>query len=111
LLNRVAGSRNVIIVSDLRSVSFGLRFVYSFLRSGWFPFLPAALPRRLVPAIELSDHRSYWDEGYPALMVTNTAFLRNPNYHQPTDRLDTLDFERMTSLCQTITGCVARLAG
>ncbi len=110
-LNRIAGSRNIIIVSDLRSVLFGLRVVWCFLRSGLFPFVPAALPRRLVPVIELSDHRSYWDEGYSALMMTDTAFLRNPNYHQPTDRLNTLDLERMTKLCQVLTGCVARLAG
>ncbi len=110
-LNRVAGSRNIVIVSDLRSIVFGLRVIWSFLRSGRFLFLPAALPRRLVPAIELSDHRSYWDEGYPALMMTDTAFMRNPNYHQPTDRLDTLDLERMTKLCQMISRSVARLAG
>jgi len=111
LFNRVFGSRNVVIVSNVRSVPFGLRFVWSFVRSGWFPFIPAALPRRLVPVIELSDHRGYWDEGYPALMVTNTAFLRNPNYHQPTDRLETLDFERMTALCRTLTRCLVRMTG
>lgn len=110
-LGRVAGSRSIVIVSDLLSIRFGLRVVWCFLRSGLFPFVPAALPRRLLPAIELSDHRSYWDEGYPALMMTDTAFLRNPNYHQPTDRLATLDLARMTSLCGAITRCVARLAG
>jgi hypothetical protein len=110
LLNRLVGSRNVVIVSDLGSVAFGLRFVWAFLRSGHFPFVPAAAPRRFLPVIELSDHRSYWDQAYPALMVTNTAFLRNPNYHQPTDRLATLDLVRMTALCHTLTRCVARLA-
>jgi len=111
LINRLFGSRNVIIVSDLGSIPFGLRFVWSFLRSGRFPFVPAAAPRRLLPVIERSDHRSYWDEGYRALMVTDTAFLRNPNYHQPTDRLHTLDLEQMAALCHTLTACVTRLAG
>jgi hypothetical protein len=111
LINRVIGGRNVIIVSNVVSLPFGLRFVWSFLRSGWFPCLPAAAPRRLLPVIELSDHRSYWDEGYPALMVTNTALLRNPNYHEPTDRLCTLDVERMAALCGTLSRCVSRLAG
>lgn len=109
-IHRIAGGRNVVIVSDLRSIPFGLRFVWSFLRSGLFPFIPAALPPRIMPAIQLSDHRSYWSEGYRALMVTNTAMLRNPNYHQPTDRLDTLDLERMAALCRVLTRCVARLA-
>jgi aminopeptidase YwaD len=48
-----------------------------------------------LEAVRLSDHSSFWDENYPALMVTDTAFLRNPNYHLPTDTLETLDFEFM----------------
>lgn len=109
-ITRIIGGRSVVVVSDVASVGFGLRFVWSFLGSGWFPFLPAALPPRLVPIIELSDHRSYWDEGFPALMVTDTAFLRNPHYHQRSDRLATLDLERMSALCRVLTRCVARLA-
>lgn len=49
----------------------------------------------LVPGIDLSDHWSYWQHGLPALMVTDTAFLRNPNYHLPGDTADTLDYRRM----------------
>ncbi len=43
----------------------------------------------------LSDHSPFWDQGFPALMVTDTAFLRNPNYHLPSDTIETLDFEFM----------------
>jgi len=43
----------------------------------------------------LSDHSSFWEQGFPALMVTDTAFLRNPNYHLPSDTVETLDFEFM----------------
>ena len=50
---------------------------------------------KFIPAIELSDHKNFWAVGYPAVMVTDTAFLRNPNYHRPTDAADTLDYERM----------------
>jgi len=46
----------------------------------------------------LSDHRNYWTFGYPAAMINNTAFLRNPNYHEPTDTPDTLDFDRMAAV-------------
>jgi aminopeptidase YwaD len=45
--------------------------------------------------VRLSDHSTFWDEGFPALMVTDTSFLRNPNYHLPSDRIETLDFEFM----------------
>lgn len=108
--NRVFGGRHVVIVSDLRSIAFGLRFVWTFATSGWFYFVPAALPVFLAPVISLSDHRSYWQAGYRALMITDTAILRNPNYHMPTDRLETLDLNRMTKLCAQLIRCVARMA-
>lgn len=44
-----------------------------------------------LPPTRLSDHSPFWDAGYPALMMTDTSFLRNPHYHQPTDTPDTLD--------------------
>ncbi|MBE9547735.1 MAG: M20/M25/M40 family metallo-hydrolase [Proteobacteria bacterium] len=57
----------------------------------------------LVPGIDFSDHRSFWKMGYPAVMVTDTAFYRNPNYHSPADTIDTLNFDKMSSL---LTGLV-----
>jgi Zn-dependent M28 family amino/carboxypeptidase len=48
-----------------------------------------------IPGINLSDHHSYWKYKYKALMITDTAFYRNPNYHQITDTLETLDFDKM----------------
>ncbi|MEW6220247.1 MAG: M28 family peptidase [Thermodesulfobacteriota bacterium] len=45
--------------------------------------------------IGLSDHRSYWQEGYQAVMLTDTAFFRNPHYHQPSDTPGTLDLRRL----------------
>lgn len=52
-------------------------------------------PRELVPDVERSDHSSFWDYNYPAIMITDTSYLRNPNYHKTTDTIDTLDFEKM----------------
>jgi hypothetical protein len=51
-------------------------------------------PARLR-GIDLSDHLNYWDAGYRALMITDTADYRNPNYHKETDTLETLDLKRM----------------
>lgn len=48
-----------------------------------------------VPGIDFSDHLNYWKHGYPAVMITDTAFCRNPRYHGPDDTADTLDYERM----------------
>lgn len=46
-----------------------------------------------LPPLFLSDHSSFWKFGYPAAMVTDTAFLRNPHYHMPTDTVETLNFD------------------
>lgn len=52
----------------------------------------------LVPGIDLSDHWGFWQHELPAVMVTDTAFLRNPNYHLPTDTPETLDYARMAKV-------------
>ncbi len=55
-----------------------------------------------LQGIDFSDHRSYWAEGYPALMVTDTAFFRNAHYHQAGDRHETLDYRRMALVVQSV---------
>ncbi|MDP2168359.1 MAG: M28 family peptidase [Thermodesulfovibrionales bacterium] len=49
----------------------------------------------LVPGVDFSDHSSFWKFGFPAFMITDTAFYRNPNYHGPGDTAPTLDYDRM----------------
>ncbi|HXX57591.1 MAG TPA: M28 family peptidase [Thermodesulfovibrionales bacterium] len=51
-----------------------------------------------VPGVDFSDHRSFWKFGYPAFMITDTAFYRNPNYHGPADMPETLDYKKMADL-------------
>ena len=63
------------------------------------------------PGIKLSDHSSFWRRGYRAIMITDTAFYRNPNYHTPMDTIDTLDFKAMTALCETLIKMVHELDG
>jgi aminopeptidase YwaD len=60
--------------------------------------------------VRLSDHSPFWDQGYPALMVTDTAFLRNPNYHLPGDTIETLDFEFMRKVAVGVYYSVVNLA-
>ena len=110
-INRIVGQRYVVIVSDIPSAGFGWRFLWRFLTSGMFPFVAAALPVKWVPDISLSDHRGYWEQGFKALMVTDTAHLRNPNYHRATDRLATLDVQRMAKLCVQLRRALLRLSG
>lgn len=56
----------------------------------------------IVQGVDFSDHRSYWAQGYPALMVTDTAFMRNPNYHGAEDTFDKLDYKRMAMVVQAV---------
>lgn len=53
---------------------------------------------KFVPGVDLSDHGSFWKMGYPAVMITDTAFYRNPNYHSMSDTIETLDFNKMAEL-------------
>ncbi|MBB4861941.1 Zn-dependent M28 family amino/carboxypeptidase [Pseudomonas nitritireducens] len=58
-------------------------------------------PRQLE-GVDFSDHRSYWDEGFAALMVTDTAFFRNEQYHLAGDTADRLDYGRMAKVVQGV---------
>ncbi len=52
-------------------------------------------PPRFIPGIDWSDHLNYWNNEYPAIMITNTAYLRNRSYHTINDTADRLDYNRM----------------
>lgn len=71
-----------------------------------------SLPFRgwIVPQSRLSDNASFWDAGIPALMLTDTAFLRNPYYHGPGDRADTLDYGFMARTAVAVAAAVEGLA-
>jgi Zn-dependent M28 family amino/carboxypeptidase len=53
---------------------------------------------QVATLMRLSDHSSFWDARIPAVMVTDTAFLRNPNYHRRTDRMSTLSIPAMENV-------------
>lgn len=52
----------------------------------------------VLPGVDFSDHRNYWPYDIPALMITDTAFYRNQNYHTLRDTADTLDYNRMSQV-------------
>ena len=61
------------------------------------------------PGVGLSDNASFWKMGFKAILITDTAFYRNPNYHTLQDTIDTLDFDKMTSLCEGLAETVKEL--
>ena len=63
----------------------------------------------VLPATRLSDHASFWDHGFPAVMITDTAFFRNPYYHTPGDTMETLDFGFMAALVRSLELALGRL--
>ena len=97
-------------IGNLRSLKLVMQFRRGFKRTSRLPLYSIALPER-INAIRLSDNSSFWDQGYPALMITDTSFCRNPHYHQSTDTPDTLDHARLTQATLGVAGAVARLSG
>jgi Zn-dependent M28 family amino/carboxypeptidase len=69
----------------------------------------AALPADL-PGVGWSDHWAFWQEGYPAFMVTGTAPYRNPHYHRASDTPTTLDFSRLAQAATGLAGVTRSLA-
>ncbi|MEZ4885429.1 MAG: M28 family peptidase [Chitinophagales bacterium] len=57
----------------------------------------------------MSDHRNYWKHGYDAVMITDTAFFRNPHYHKVTDTMNTLNFGKMAEVLKGILGYLLSL--
>jgi len=57
---------------------------------------------------DASDHRNYWSHGWKAVVITDTAFLRNPNYHTRRDTADTLDYERMARVVDGVLNAALR---
>ncbi len=94
---------------NLRSWRLAWAFRRGFKRAVRFPLLSMVFPES-VNEIRLSDNSSFWDQGYPALMLTDTSFLRNPHYHQPTDTPETLDYDRMAQVTLGVAGALRRLA-
>src|SRR2546427_3003723 len=97
-------------VSNLRSRSLLHRAIGAFRAHATLPTQGAAAPA-WVPGVWWSDHWSFWREGYPAIMITDTAPYRNPFYHTPQDTPDKLDYARMARVVHGLTHVVRELAG
>jgi hypothetical protein len=63
-----------------------------------------------VPGVSWSDHLNFWRQGYPALMITDTAFFRYPHYHSPQDTPEKLDYDRMAAVVEGLAEMLIRLA-
>lgn len=98
----------IALVSNFRSRRELRSLAASFRAADRFP-LEQAVTFAWVPGVAWSDHLSFWREGYRAMMLTDTAFFRNPHYHQPTDTPDTLDYPRMAAVAEGLADALTAL--
>ena len=85
------------VVGNFPSGHLVKKLVTGFKRTTNFSLESAVLPG-FVSGVDFSDHWSFWKEGYPAIMVTDTAFYRNPHYHQATDTYEKLNYPYMAEV-------------
>nr|BAL57245.1 aminopeptidase [uncultured Gammaproteobacteria bacterium] len=99
----------IALVSNLKYRRQLRRLAEAFRAACDFPAEQAAV-FSWIPGVAWSDHLSFWRQGYPAVMMTDTAFYRYPWYHLPGDTPDKLDYPRLAKVAQGLAGAVCRLA-
>lgn len=98
------------VVADTDRAAFGARVAEAMRASGAIPVESAALPAT-VPGVGWSDHWSFWQHGFDAVMVTDTAPFRYAHYHRATDTPDKLDYARMAKVVDAAEAAIAAIAG
>ena len=96
-------------VSNLRSRRALGRVYRAFCNQCDFPSERATVPS-WIPGVGWSDHLSFWRQGYPALMVTDTAFYRYPYYHTAEDTPEKIDYARLNQVTNGLARALSELA-
>ena len=99
----------IAVIGDLSSCGAVRSVKIPMAQATELPVYSFNAPPNLVPGIDFSDHLNYWNNDYPAVMVTNTAFNRNQNYHTLHDTADRLDYERMALVVEGVYEAVLAL--
>jgi hypothetical protein len=92
------------VVGNLSSRGLTNSLYRAFQKNRELPVVKLTVPLGgwLMPSVRLSDHSSFWDQGYRAVMITDSAFYRNPHYHRSSDTMDKLDFSFMAELVDSL---------
>jgi Peptidase family M28 len=99
----------IAFVGDLGARGLVRRSIGAFRKTAKFPSEGVAAPS-FIPGVTWSDHWSFRRHGYPAIMITDTAFYRYPHYHLPSDTPDKLDYERMARVTLGLAAMLNELA-
>jgi Zn-dependent M28 family amino/carboxypeptidase len=98
----------IAFVGDLGAIRLVRKAIGAFRRHASFPSEGLAAPA-MIPGVSWSDHWSFRKHGYPAVMVTDTAFYRYPHYHLPSDTPEKLDYERMARVTMGLAAMLKEL--
>lgn len=99
----------IAFVSNMENRFLVRQLVGSFRRQAQFPSEGGAL-WGLIPGIGWSDHWAFWEEGFPAVMVTDTALFRYPAYHSNADKPELVQYERMARVVSGLQSVIAEMA-
>jgi len=97
------------LIGNLRTASTMRRLACTIRNFVPCELLPVPFKGRMLPDVRRSDHSSFWDLGYPAIMVTDTANMRNPHYHRASDCIETLDIDFLAGVCHGLTAGIRTL--
>jgi Zn-dependent M28 family amino/carboxypeptidase len=100
----------ILVAGNFPSKGVVRRLTKGFRHSETFPIESIVAPA-FVPGITFSDHSSFWQAGIPAVMVTDTAYLRNRHYHAETDLADTLNYAKMAKVVSGLKEAIIYLEG
>jgi len=103
IMSLLYGSRGdyIALVKKWGAGNFARRFSRKFKSQDLIRTKSISAPKK-IPGIDFSDHLNYWKFGFSALMITDTAFYRNKNYHEKSDTLETLDLSRMSQVIESV---------
>lgn len=99
----------IAFVGNVRSYHLVRQAIGAFRQHAHFPSEGLVAPS-FITGIGWSDHWSFWKAGYPAIMVTDTAFFRYNAYHTATDTAEKLDYERMARVVNGLVHTILKLA-
>jgi Zn-dependent M28 family amino/carboxypeptidase len=98
----------IAVVGNLRSIGLVRSVKKAMMAGSVLPVYSINAPG-WIPGIDFSDHLNYWNSGFPAVMVTDTAFYRNKAYHTAHDTPDRLDYNKMAQVIQGVYQAIINL--
>jgi Zn-dependent M28 family amino/carboxypeptidase len=98
----------ICVVGNFSSRWLVKRIVSIFKKKSQFP-IESFIGPSFVPGVDFSDNWSFWQAGYPAVMITDTAFYRNPHYHTDSDTYQTLDYKGLAHVSEGLAGVLIEI--